>query len=1384
MDRRSLMEELGQRLHRGPRRAIFENHTRLHVAVYDVDKDERQDFADCLRERVEALEGVRWARYNGALARLIVERDDPEQATVDAIVREIEQAEEELCASSSFAAATPAYPGDLELERRRWLEIAADGASFVLSLGLRLRGTGDTPHDIDFAAITATLDSIPRVRKSVERSVSQRAADLGFELAKAISSIAVRSETGPVTALFSHLLNLRAARARRRVWIEREPELCADRDQHVSVMRARKERPTPLRHGPIERYEIGAIPLSLGAYGASFFFTGDTEGSASPLFAGLPRAARSGRASFAAHLAWLLARRGILVFDLHVLSRLDRLDTVAIASELATSEPYVAERIAAHARKLDLAVRIIGKHTIEWPPEELPKTKRRCKAIRRLQRSGAGVLLVARGPYEGFRAADLGVAIESHPPPWGAHIVVRHGVDDVILLLDAIAQARRVSLESVLITMSEAATGLSISLAGLERQTTKRIMTVANAAALISMINGVRLAHELARPIPAPPSDTTPYHAMDPDEVLAHLSSSPEGLTSEEAEKRLPPRPAPRSRLRTFGRAVVDELANPITALLTAGAGVSAAVGSLADAGLIAAALGINGLAGAAQRSGTNRAIEELEIREERAVRVMRDGRTTEVAADQLVKGDVIELGAGELVPADARLLDAPGVEVDESSLTGESLPVAKNVEPVEADAVAERTSMIYAGTSITAGCARAVVVATGLETEVGRARSVVEERVGPRGVEARLEQLAAITGPVAGVSAIGIMGAGLARGRPFSEVVTSAVGLGVAAVPEGLPILATLAQLAAARRLTRRGAIVRNPRSLEALGRVDVLCADKTGTLTEGKIRLALVSDGERSQAIGDASPELRRILAVALRASPPRNGESLMAHPTDEALVRGAEEAGISTAIDGRNYQRGPELPFEPGRSFHASIGIEDGEAVLSVKGAPETILPRCVRTAEGKLKRRDLKRLLRHAREIGRRGYRVLAVAERRNAHPSDPSADAVNELVFLGFVGLADPVRVTARAALRDLGEAGVRVLMLTGDHPSTAEAIAEELELPSHEVLTGAEIEELDDDTLFDRIERASIFARVTPAQKVRLVRVLAARGKTVAMTGDGANDAAAIALADVGIAVGTHATGAARSVADLIVTDGRIETIVDAILEGRGMWASVRDAVSILVGGNFGEIAFTLLPGLITGRAPLNARQLLLVNLVTDTLPSLAIAVSAPRREDIERLLREGPEASLGRRLDRDLLVRAAVTGGAAAAAYTLARLSGASPERAGTVGLATLTGAQLGQTLVAGGRDLGVLAASAASVGMLLAVIEVPGLSHFFGCRPLGPIALSQAFGTSAAATLVAWVLPRWMERRDLSEKKTKRRKSIPSEPESLFDEDEPLFGGLLEAA
>jgi cation-transporting ATPase I len=375
-------------------------------------------------------------------------------------------------------------------------------------------------------------------------------------------------------------------------------------------------------------------------------------------------------------------------------------------------------------------------------------------------------------------------------------------------------------------------------------------------------------------------------------------------------------------------------------------------------------------------------------------------------------------------------------------------------------------------------------------------------------------------------------------------------------------------------------------------------------------------------------------------------------------------------------------------------------------------------------------------------------VLAVAER--VAPAGDSLDPrrLVGLTFLGFLGFSDPVRRTAQNAIDELGSAGVRTIMITGDHPGTAEAVARQLGmLSARGVITGAELAHLDEEELDRRIDGVSVFARVTPAQKVRVVRALQRAGHVVAMVGDGANDAPAIRLANVGIAVGEQSTTAARAAADIVLTDERLETLVDAVKEGRAMWASVREAVSILIGGNLGEIGFTLGAGLIDGRPPLNARQLLLVNLLTDVAPAMAIALRPPRPGTMARLANEGPDASLGSPLNRQIAARALVTAAGASTAWGIGRLTG-TRSRANTVGLVALVGTQLGQTLTAGGLSAPVMITGLASAGLMAAIVQTPGLSHMFGCRPLGPVGWATALGASGAATLGAAYGPELLQR------------------------------------
>jgi cation-transporting ATPase I len=437
---------------------------------------------------------------------------------------------------------------------------------------------------------------------------------------------------------------------------------------------------------------------------------------------------------------------------------------------------------------------------------------------------------------------------------------------------------------------------------------------------------------------------------------------------------------------------------------------------------------------------------------------------------------------------------------------------------------------------------------------------------------------------------------------------------------------------------------------------------------------------------------------------------------------------------------------MQFEPARGFHAVLGRGDDGQRLSVKGAPEIVLERCTQLRRNGAAQ-PFTAAARHQVEaeverLARSGYRVLAVAERPASHRSDLVESRIRSLEFVGLLGLADPVRPTAAEAVAQLRQAGVAIVMITGDHPSTAEAIAAEFDaLNGRKVVTGPELDKLTDDELAVALPNAAVFARMSPLQKARIVAAFQRMGRVVAVTGDGANDAAAIRLADVGVALGRGATAAARDAADLVVTDDRIETIADAIVEGRAMWASVRDALSILLGGNLGEVAYALASGL-SGSAGLNARQLLLVNLLTDMLPAIAVAMRPPPGITADVLLAEGPETSLGSALTHDIVVRAATTAGAAFAADLAARLTGGRA-RAGTVALVALVDAQLLQTMLVGHRSPVVLAAGAVSLAALTFVVQTPGVSQFFGSRPLGPAGWAIGLGSAAVATLISAAIP-----------------------------------------
>ncbi|ORW18740.1 cation-translocating P-type ATPase [Mycobacterium palustre] len=1004
--------------------------------------------------------------------------------------------------------------------------------------------------------------------------------------------------------------------------------------------------------------------------------------------------------------------------------------------------------------------------------------------------------------------ADVGVALDDPQAatPWTADIITGTDLAAAVRILSALPVAREATEASVRLAKGGSTLAGLLLVTGSEPRTVnplalRRWLNPVNAAAGAALISGAFSATRALRQPDPTPQPLTAWHALDPEIVYSRLASRTRPLAVEPGTAPwrqffddlsynpvIAPLRGPATRVGRLLSATRAELADPLTPILAVGAAASAIVGSNVDALLVAGVMTANAIAGGAQRLRAEAAVAELFAEQDQHARrvvlptvatahrrleaARSSERTVTVSAKSLRPGDIIDLAAPEVVPADARLLVAEDLEVDESFLTGESLPVDKQVEPV-AVADTDRASMLFEGSTIVAGRARAIVVATGAGTAAQRAISAIADVESAAGVQARLRELTSKVLPLTLAGGAAVTGLALAHRGSLRQAVADGVAIAVAAVPEGLPLVATLSQLAAAQRLSRRGALVRTPRAVEALGRVQTICFDKTGTLTENHLRVVCSVphgssvDGPFPAAGDPAAAEV--LLAAARSCGEPQNGQG-HAHATDEAILTAAE------SLDGQgdpDWNVLAEVPFESSRGYSASIGTlgDDARPMLLAKGAPEEILPRCrFADANGELDHAEALVL-----RMAEQGLRVLAVARRvweRGTTEEDTDADSVDaaarDLELIGYVGLADTARESARPLIEALVESGRRVVLITGDHPVTARAIARQLGLPSDaREVSGAELAALDEDARAKLAADAQVFARVSPEQKVQIVAALQHSGQAVAMVGDGANDAAAIRMADVGIGVSGRGSSAARGAADIVLTDNDLGVLLDALVEGRGMWGGVRDAVSLLVGGNVGEVLFTIIgTALGTGRAPVGTRQLLLVNLLTDMFPALAVAVTPqyPQPEEAEdgtdrdadelqrafqRAALAEPAPSLDAPLMRQIVTRGAVTAAGATAAWAIGRWTPGTERRTSTMGLTALVTTQLAQTLLTRRHSPLVLGTALGSAGVLVAIVQTPGVSQFFGCTPLGPVAWSGVIGATAGATAVSVLAPNWLAKR-----------------------------------
>jgi Ca2+-transporting ATPase len=801
------------------------------------------------------------------------------------------------------------------------------------------------------------------------------------------------------------------------------------------------------------------------------------------------------------------------------------------------------------------------------------------------------------------------------------------------------------------------------------------------------MTFGPPTAHVRSRAVPrsAPPPAAGAWHALEPDEVAFRLgTATSSGLSAHEAARRLTEH-GPNEIAAAAGvppwRLLLDQLRNVLILILLAAVALSAVLGHATEATVITIIVLFAAVLGFVQEYRAERAIDALRRMTAPTATVIRGGDEVVVPARELVPGDLLILHAGDRASADARLVESAGLQVEESALTGESLPVEKDVDALPGGELplGDRTNMVYATTTVTYGRGRAVVIATGMGTEVGGIAGMLQTiKRSKTPLQVSLDRVAMILARAALALVVVVVALGLLRGEPFLEMLLFGTALAVAVVPEALPAVITISLTLAAQRMVRRNVLIRRLPAIETLGSVSVICSDKTGTLTKDQMtaRKVLVADellevsgagyapeGEysRNGAPVEPSPALVELLRAAVlasdaRAVPGEDDEGWVVHgdPTEGALVVAAAKAGVRRDEVEAELPRVDEIPFTSESKRMTTLHRGPNGVVAYAKGAPEVLLAACTRrlTADGDAPLDDTGRaaLLATARELAGEALRVLAVARRANATPEN----AERELTFLGLVGMIDPPRPEARAAVETCRGAGIEPVMITGDHPLTAQAIARELGvLTGGRSVTGAELEAMDDAELERDVGEIQVYARVSPAHKLRVVTALQANGESVAMTGDGVNDAPALKKADIGVAMGVTGTDVTKEAAEMTLTDDNFASVVAAVEEGRGVFGNIKKYLMYLLSANLGEIGLLVGASLLGKPLPLSAVQILYVNLATDGLPALALSLDPPERD----LMRRPP-----RRRDTGIFTRPVMVlialGGAWSALVTLSLFS------------------------------------------------------------------------------------------------------------------------------
>jgi Ca2+-transporting ATPase len=869
-----------------------------------------------------------------------------------------------------------------------------------------------------------------------------------------------------------------------------------------------------------------------------------------------------------------------------------------------------------------------------------------------------------------------------------------------------------------------------------------------------------------------------------PQDVLNEFGvDAAQGLNSRQVEKQR--KKYGRNRLKEAKQRgawaiFVDQFKSPIIALLAVAAVLAFAFQEWIEGIAVVIAIALNAIIGFVTELRAVKSMESLQQLSKTQAKVRREGQVKQISADELVPGDIVVLEGGDLVPADLRLLEASKLQADESALTGESVPVSKNTEPVEADLpLAEQSNRLFKGTAVTRGSGEGIVIATGMNTELGQISELAEQAGGEQTpLEKRLDQLGRRLIWITLAIAVVVAAAGIIQGRDLVLMVETAIALSVAAVPEGLPIVATVALARGMWRMAQQNALINRLSAVETLGSTSIICTDKTGTLTQNRMTVTkIVTDaGEvtveeqgdtgftsegNSIKVDQNHEALRQILQVGVlcnNAELPDMGESdkTIGDPMEIALLEAGTKAGMRRPDLRQDLPEEREVAFDPEVKMMATYHQTDQGYWVAVKGAPETMLKHCSHhiTAEGsqKLDQQSHDRWQQRMTETAEAGLRVLAFAAKT---VDSPDAEPYKDLTLLGIVGLEDPPREGVKDSITACHQAGIRVIMVTGDQPITARNIGLAVGVVSEqeaEALQGKALRALDDLTKQDRqrLQQASVFARVSPEQKLNLIAIHQDAGSIVAMTGDGVNDAPALQKADIGVAMGQRGTQVAQEAADMVLQDDAFSTIVAAVAQGRAIFRNIRHFTLYLLSGNTGEIIAVALASLFNTPLPLLPLQILYINAINDVFPALALGLGEGNEVMMQRPPRKGDEPVLTQRHWSAIGLYGLLIAGATLGAFAIAlRVLQLNDTQAVTVSFMTLAFGRLWHVFNMRSQGSNILrnevtqnpyvwGALVLCTGLLLGAVYIPGLSDALGTTGLSWSTWGLVLGASLVPLLI----------------------------------------------